>query len=151
MPLPPSVTKVSRDGDVTFTSNVDRAKYSISELSRRALYDIAKFLRKEMILELKKLPGMKRNKRIYNSTQYWVRKKEADLQIGFKHDSWYGAHQELGDRKQPKRGILRNAVYPNIGTIRIITGQYLSAVEDENRLLGLINEGEYTSEEKTDE
>ena len=47
MALPRSVTKVSRDGNVTFTSNVDRAKYSINELSRRALFDIAKFLRKE--------------------------------------------------------------------------------------------------------
>lgn len=151
MALPPSVTKVSRDGNVTFTSNVDRAKYSIRELSRRALFDIAKFLRKEMITELKKLPGMRRHRRPYSSAQYWVRRKETDLQIGFKHDAWYGVHQELGDRKQPKRGILRGAVYPNIGTIRIITGKYLSAVEDENRALGLISEDDYTSEGKMDE
>lgn len=151
MALPKSVTKVSRDGSVTFTSNVDRAKYSINELSRRALFDIAKYVRRLMILELKKLPGMKRSKRIYNSTQYWVRRRETDLQIGFKHDSWYGAHQELGDRSQPKRSVLRNAVYPNVDTIRNITAQYLSAVEDEQRALGLISEGEYSSEGKMDE
>lgn len=151
MSLPPSVTKVSRDGNVTFTSNVDRAKYSIQELSRRALFDIAKYLRKLMIIELKKLPGMKGSKRIYSSAQYWVRKKETDLLIGFKHDSWYGVHQELGDRKQPKRSVLRNAVYPNIDTIRNITAQYLSAVEDEQRALALINEDEYSSEGKMDE
>lgn len=85
MPMPKSVTKVSRDGEVTFTSNVDRVQYSINELSRRALFDIAKYLRREMIIELRKLPGMKRNKRIYSSAQYWVRRKETDLQIGFKH------------------------------------------------------------------
>lgn len=151
MALPPSVTKISRDGNVTFTSNVDRAKYSIQELSRRALFDIAKYLRKLMIIELKKLPGMKRNKRIYNSTQYWVRKRETDLQIGFKHDSWYGVQQELGDRKQPKRNILRNTVYSNIDTIRNITAQYLSAVEDEQRVMDLISEDEYSSEGKMDE
>ena len=140
MALPPSVTKVSRDGNVTFTSNVDRAKYSINELSRRALFDIAKFLRKEMIIELKKLPGMRRSKRIYNSAQYWVRRKETDLLIGFKHGTWYGIQQEFGDRNQP-----------NIATIRLITGKYLSAVEDENRALGLISEDNYTSEGKMDE
>lgn len=151
MALPPSVTKVSRDGNVTFVSNVDRAQYAINELCRRALFDIAKYIRKLMIIELKKLPGMKGSKRIYNSAQYWVRRKESDLLIGFKHDSWYGAHQELGDRKQPKRSVLRNAVYPNVDTIRNITAQYLSAVEDENRALGLISEDDYTSEGKMDE
>lgn len=151
MALPPSVTKVSRDGNVTFTSNIDRVNYSINELSRRALFDIAKYLRKKMIIELKKLPGMKKHKRIYNSAQYWVRRKETDLQIGFKHGTWYGVQQEFGDRKQPKRSILRNVVYPNVDQIRLITGQYLSAVEDENRALGLISEDDYTSEGKMDE
>lgn len=150
MPMPKSVTKVSKNG-ITFTSNVDKAQYTIQELSRRALFDVAKFLRKEMIKELKKLPGMKGSKRIYNSTQYWVRKQEGDLQIGFKHSGWYGMQQELGDRKQPKRSILRNTVYNNIDKIRLIEGQYLSAIEDENRALGLINEKEYSSEGKTDE
>ena len=150
MPLPPSVTKVNKDG-ITFVSNVDRAQYTIKELTRRALFDVAKFIRKEMIKELKKMPGMKRHKRIYNSTQYWVRKKEGDLQIGFKHDSWYGVHQELGTRKQPRRNILRNTVFNNIDKIRLIEGQYLSAIENENKALGLINEDEYTSEGKMDE
>lgn len=151
MSLPKSVTKVSRDGKVTFTSNVDQAKYSIQELSRRALFDVAKYLRREMIIELKKLPGMGKHKRIYNSAQYWVRRRETDLQIGFKHNAWYGAHQELGDRKQPKRGILRNSVYPNIDQIRIITGKYLSAINDINLAQGLISEDEYNSEGKMDE
>lgn len=150
MPLPPSVTRVNKDG-ITFVSNVDRAQYTIRELTRRALFDVAKFIRKEMIKELKKLPGMKRHKRIYSSTQYWVRKRECDLQIGFKHDSWYGVHQELGTRKQPRRNILRNTVYNNIDKIRLIEGQYLSYIEKENKVLGLINENEYTSEGKMDE
>ena len=151
MPMPKSVTKVSRDGSVTFTSNVDRVNYSIRELSRKALFDIAKYIRRLMIIELKKLPGMKKHKRIYNSTQYWVRRRENDLQIGFKHNAWYGVQQELGDRNQPKRSILRDTVYKNIDQIRIITGKYLSAVEDENRALGLINEEDYNSEGKMDE
>jgi hypothetical protein len=146
MPMPRSVTRVTRDG-ITFTSNVDRAQYLLVELQRAALRDVAKFLRKRMIEKLKKLPGMKRNKRIYKSTQYWVRRRESDLQIGFKHDTWYGVNQELGTKNQPARGILRGTVFENIDQIRLIEGQYLSAIENENRALGLIDEGEAISDD----
>jgi HK97 gp10 family phage protein len=145
MPMPKSVTKINKDG-VEFVSSVDRANYTIEELSRAALRDVAKLIRKRMIQKLKKLPGMKRSKRIYKSTQYWVRKRETDLQIGFKHDTWYGVHQELGDRNQPARHILRGTVMENIDEIRKIEGQYLSAIEDENKALALIDEKEYVPE-----
>jgi len=82
--MPKSVVKVKKDG-IEYISNVDRTKYTLTELTRAALKDVGKFLRKRMIQELQKLPGMKRNKRIYNSTQYWVRKRDCDLQIGIKH------------------------------------------------------------------
>jgi hypothetical protein len=145
MGLPRSVTRVDRNGGVTFTSNVDRVKYTINELCRAALRDVAKMLRKKMILKLKKLPGMKNNRRIYSSTQYWVRKIEADLQIGMKHDTWYGVQQELGTEKQPKRSVIRDTVFENISSIRNIQAQYLSAIEDEQNALRLINEAEVVS------
>ena len=69
MSVPRSVTRVDRAGGVTFTSNVDRINYTINELCRAALRDVAKVLRKKMILKLKKLPGMKNNRRIYKTTQ----------------------------------------------------------------------------------
>jgi len=144
--MPKSVTKVSKNG-VEFTSNVDRINYTIEELSRAALRDIAKLVRKRMIEKLKKLPGMKKSKRLYRSTQYWVRKWETDLQLGFKHDAWYGARQEMGTHGSPARGILRDTVFENLDDIRIITGQYLSAVEDENRAIGLIDEEEHKGNE----
>lgn len=139
--MPKSVTKIKKDG-IEFISNVDRAKYTIDELSRAALKDVAKLLRKRMIAEFKKLPGMKKAKRPYSSTQYWVRKKECDLQIGVKHDSWYGVNQELGTKGMPKKGIIRETTFNHIEDIRRIEGQYLKAIEDENRALGLINEDE---------
>ena len=145
MPLPKSVVKIKKDG-IEYTSSVDRVKYTLEELSRAALRDVAKLIRKRMIVKLKKLPGMKKNKRLYKSTQYWVRKRETDLQIGFKHNTWYGVMQELGDRNQPARNILRGTVMDNLDEIRKIEGQYLSAVEDENRALGLIDEKEYIPE-----
>lgn len=146
MGLPRSVTRITRDG-VEFTSSVERVQYSINELSRAALRDVAKLVRKRLIQKLRKLPGMKRSKRLMRSTQFWVRKQETDLQIGFKHDSWYGARSELGTHGSPARNILRETVFENIDEIRRIQGQYLSAIEDENRLLGLITEDEQTGNE----
>jgi len=146
MPMPKSVTKIKKDG-VEFVSDVDRANYTIRELTRAALIDTAKFLRKRMLQQIRALKGMKKSKRPYNSTQFWVRKRESDLIIGFKHDSWYGAHSELGDRNQPRRGILRDTVMNNIDQIREIQGKYLSAIEDDVKARSLIDEGEARGDE----
>lgn len=147
MPMPKSVTKYSNKNGVTFTSGVDRANYTIRELSRAALKDVAKVLRKKMIAKLKNLPGMKKNKRLYKSTQYWVRKKETDLQMGFKHNTWYGVHQELGGNNQPKRSVLRDTVFESVDEIQRIEAQYLSAIEDEMKAESLINENEEVGDE----
>lgn len=116
--------------EVSFESKVDQAEYLITELSRAALRDTAKFLRKIIIMDLKKLRGMKRHRRPYN-IQYWVRRKETDLQIGFKHGAWYSVGQELGDKGMRKVGSLRNTTYNNIGQIQSIQAQYLSALNGE--------------------
>lgn len=139
MGVPRSVTRITREG-IEFTSSVDRTKYLLKELQRAALKDTGKLIRKRMLKKLKKLTGMKGAKRPYSSSQFWIRKIEADMQIGFKHDTWYGVQQELGTKKQPKLEILRSTVMENIDDIRRIQGQYLSTIEDENRALGLIDE-----------
>lgn len=141
MPMPKSVTRVKKNG-VKYISNVDRAQYTIKELSRAALKDVAKLVRRRMLDKARKMPGMRKGKRISNAFQYWVRKRETDLIVGIKHDTWYGVEQELGTNNQPKRSILRDTVYENISEIRVIQGKYLSAIENENRALGLINEEE---------
>lgn len=150
MAMPKSVVKVTKDG-VQYTSNVDAVNYTITELTRRALYDTAKFVRREMTQELRKLPGMRKSKRLYRSTQYWVRGRETDLQIGYKHNTWYGANQELGDKNQPARNTLRNAVYPNINKIREIQAQYLSGVADAMAAQALIDESDYISGDDEDD
>ena len=144
MPLPSAKMKINKDG-VKFESNVDAIKYALVELERAALRDTAKFIRKRMIEKLKALSGMKKNKRIYSSSQYWVRKRETDLQIGFKHNTWYGVLQELGDRGQPKRNILRSTVMENIDEIQRIQAQYLSALSQEKP--DIPSEEEYKSPE----
>lgn len=149
MAMPKSVTKINKDG-VQYVSNVDAINYTIEELTRAALRDSAKFIRRKMNDELRKLPGMKRSRRIYRSNQYWVRKRETDLQIGFKHDSWYGAKSELGTDGQPARNVLRNAVYENVDQIREIQSQYLSAITTDSAS-GLIDESEFISPDGEEE
>lgn len=143
MALPNAKMKIDKGG-VRFESNVEAIEYSVIQLTKAALRDTAKFLRKRMLEKFKQLRGLKKSKRLYNSTQYWVRKKENDLQIGLKHDTWYGALAELGDKGQPKRGILRDTVYENIAEIQTIQAQYLSALNDEQP--DIPTEEEYKSE-----
>ena len=85
-----------------------------------------------------KLPGLKKSRRVRGKTsafQYWVLKREGYLQVGIKHGTWYGTQQELGERNQPRRRILRNTVYNNIPTIVEIESKYLSALESEAEAL----------------
>lgn len=146
MGIPKSVVKLSRNG-VEYTSNVDAAKYTIQELTRAALRDVGRFVSRTCNSAAMRLPGVKKSRRVRGKSsafQYWVRKRETDLQVGIKHATWYGTQQELGDRNQPKRGILRNSVYDNIATIVEIESKYLSALESEAAALRLIeSEGDY--------
>lgn len=147
MANPPSGMKITKDG-ITYQSAVDRTRYTIRELSRAALRDVGRYVVRECRSVSLRRPHLGRltvKSRFYGregAFSYWVRKKETDLQVGIKHNTWYGVLQELGDGGQPPRGILRAAVQENIHQIRLIEGHYLSAVEDENRALGLIDEEE---------
>lgn len=147
MANPPSGMKITKNG-VVYKSNVDRVKYTIRELSRAALRDVGKYIVRQTRVASLARPHMGRKTvryRFYGkggAFSYWVRKRETDLLVGIKHDTWYGALQELGEKNQPQKSILTNAVQKNIDEIRRIEGHYLSAIEDENRALGLIDEEE---------
>lgn len=145
MSIPKSVIRFKK-GDVVYTSSVDRAQYTIRELTRAALRDVGKYVSRICNSEAMKLPGLKKSRRVRGRTsafQYWARKQECDLQVGIKHGTWYGEQQELGTKNQPKRGILRNSVYNNIPKIVEIESKYLSALESEAQALALISEEEY--------
>src|SRR5690554_8036316 len=80
MPMPKSVTKVKKGG-VEYTSNVDKTQYTIHELTRAALRDVAKFLRRRIKDAVPVDSGtLKKN------VGTWVRKDrstgESRLQIG---------------------------------------------------------------------
>lgn len=134
----PSPVKFTKNG-VEYISQVDRVKYTINELVRAALRDTGKYVCRMTRKQIRRRTG-----KLAKNIQYWVRKKETDLLVGFKPGGFYGIFQELGapERGIPKTGALRNAVYDNIDEIRKIQGVYLSAIDDENKALGLINESE---------
>lgn len=172
MANPPSGLKITKNG-ITYTSNIDRTKYTIKELSRAALRDVGRLIvskvRKRSRLR-NHMSGVVMKSRFYGKDgafSWWVRRRETDMQIGIKHDTWYGVKQELDSgvrppkstvprqrraetqqkkrrKKKPPIGhqILMTAVKESIDDIRRIEGHYLSAIEDENRALGLINDEE---------
>ncbi|MEE0873966.1 MAG: hypothetical protein UIH27_10975 [Ruminococcus sp.] len=79
------------------------------------------------------------------NTQYWVRSRSGDLQVGFKPGGFYGLFQEIGTSKQKKIAALSESTQDNIATIQKIQQQYLSAVGSESAE-SKINEGEYQGE-----
>lgn len=149
MSVPKSVVRF-RKGGVEYTSSVDRASYTILELTRAALRDVGKYLARTANTEAMKLPGLKKSRRVRGRTSTflynvpWAEKGLPHLEVGVKHGTWYGEQQELGTSQQPKRQILRNAAHDNIAQIVEIESKYLSALEDEAEALRLISEEEYT-------
>lgn len=139
MPMPKSVTKIGKDG-VTFTSSVDKIQYTIQELTRAALKDVGKFVTRTARTKIKKKTG-----RLAKNTQYWVKRKDMSLQVGFKPKGWYGIFQEIGTKNAPKQAILYKSVAENIPMIIKIQSQYLSGLEDEAKALALIDESEEES------
>jgi len=132
----PSPIKIKKD-NVEYISNVDRTKYTLEELTRAALKDVGKFICNRTRQKIRRITG-----RVAKNTQYWVRKREGDLQVGFKPGGFYGGFQEIGTSRQPKIGALTQTVMDNIDEIRRIEGEYLQHIEDENKALGLIDENE---------
>ena len=142
MSLPPKVTRINKNG-VYFEESVDRIKYELSELKRAALRDVGIYLcrtfRKNFYSTFKKRKG-----KSGRALQYWARKREQDLQIGWK--STIGFHhglQETGSKTVEQKRLLFKTVHDNVPTIILILSQYLSAMEDDAAALAKISEQEY--------
>lgn len=152
MAAPKSVMKINKNG-VQFTESVDRANYFITELTRAAMKDVARFVLRIVRANVRGISNQTRKMRYAGMRyQYWVRKKECDLQLGIENTArgaetaWWADQSELGTAGQPKRGFLRAAVYDNISMIRTIESQYLSGIETEDE--SLIDEEENDPEEE---
>lgn len=149
MPVPKSVVRFKK-GNVVYTSSVDRASYTILELTRAALRDVGKFLARTANAKAQKLPGLEGHKRVMGRSSTflynvpWAKTGLPHLEVGVKHGTWYGAEQEMGTSNQPRRQILRKSAHENIAKIIEIESKYLSALEDEAAALSLISEEEYS-------
>jgi HK97 gp10 family phage protein len=132
---------------IKYQSNTKQVKYLMSELERAALKESAKFLRKEMKSKIPVDEGI-----LKKNVGTWVKRKDGSLQIGIytrqraKRKGYkYAFHAhlvEFGTKKTRAQPFLRNTVMENIDQLRIIQGQFLKEIEDENRARGLIKEEE---------
>ena len=144
MANPRAGMKISKKDGVTFESNVDHVMFTIEELIHSANRDVGKFISRAVKDELVKnyKPSYTKGQQIKprtgkfliskagKTTQYWARRKELDLQIGFKNYNWM-TQQELGESNYPRLGLLRNAVAKNVNMINNIQSKYLTALNDE--------------------
>jgi hypothetical protein len=143
VPLPPRITRMSRNG-VVFTSDVNRAQYTLQELTRAALRDIGQIMNYTTHREVKKIAGgsLRKTKRPRKAFQYWIRKRETDLIVGIRHNTWYGVDQELGTKGQPKREILRKSLIANVNYMVQIQAKYLKHMENQSEAIRHINEND---------
>jgi hypothetical protein len=135
----PRPVRVTRDG-VEFISNIDRTLYTLTQLEMAALREIGKLIRRRVMEKAKLQMGMKKARRIGRSFQYWARKRDSDLIVGIKHNTWYGVEQEMGTHGHRKKAILVDTVFENIDDIRRIMGVYMAGMEEQNMADGLIGE-----------
>lgn len=82
-------------GKVTYESRIEKAKERIKKKPQNALREIGKIL----VKEIKAITPVKTGN-LRKSVGSWFRKKEGDLQIGFK--AWY-AHLVIFGTKENKR------------------------------------------------
>ena len=148
------------DGHVEFRDFTNQAEYALDQLIALALTDVGKYIcnniRALIRTEFPKMThGRSASKRVFNSYQYWVRKRENDLVVGIKdlqnfptkysrqfrssgeryYDAWYSAGLETGMQgqvKMPRKAYLQNFVYEHVDVIREIESKYLTGINDDN-------------------
>jgi len=146
------VTRINKNG-ITYTSNVEAAKYYIFELSRAALRDVAKFVKRTFrdsfytYFDKKTGNAGKATQSVVLSNKDT---KYPRVEIGLKKSQLkgvYGYEQEFGTSSIPRLGLMSEAVEGNISKIIEIESKYLSALESEAQAMSLVeSEGEYTDE-----
>lgn len=102
----PSVVKIKK-GNVEYTGKVDIAKYTLAELTRRAMIDVGKYVITNVRRNVEKVfPFTRRKKgkkghKLSERYQYWVRKRETDLVLGIENKkegavtAWWADQAEL--------------------------------------------------------
>ena len=151
----PKYTKITRNG-VEYIDGSDRAMYTIAELTRAAMRDVARYIlpkaRRSLYNVLRRVTG-----KAARAIQYWIPRRDkngneaanAVLYLGYKRGiaGFYGSYQEQGVHSQQEARTLFNAVNDNIDEIRKIEAQYLSAINSGDGGESLIDESEDQGED----
>lgn len=114
----PSVMKIKK-GNVEYTGKVDIAKYTIRELTRRALLDVGRYVtynvRKNVQAIFPFTGVIIKKHRASERYQYWVLKKENELLLGVENmkkgakTAWWADQLELDSFVIPPRGNPKRA------------------------------------------
>lgn len=153
MAVPKSVTKIkTKKGEsyIEFVDFSDQVDYYLFELTRRALNDVAKFIKKlwtqnyyNKFVKRTGKAGKSLSSVVYSKKDTTHPRVSVGLKTG-KVDGFYAYFQEFGTSKTPRLGILQNTVKDNIATIVEIESKYLSGLSGEAESLNSqINEEEY--------
>jgi len=154
LPTPKSVVKINKDG-VKYESFADQNQYYLFELTRAALRDVGKFVRKmfnQKYYETFQKKTGKGGKAI--KVKVWSSKNTQypRVSVGWKKgraDGFYSWFQEVGTKgqnPQTRHAILQKVVSENINEIIKIESQYLSGIGSEKD----IDETEFDIEEGTE-
>lgn len=151
MPTPKSQIKINNNG-VTYESNLDACEYYIFELTRAALRDVAKYVRRKFkdsyyshFDRHSGNAGRALSAKVFSSKSTKYPRVDIGLKTG-RVAGFYAFFQEFGTKNGiPKLGLLQRAVHDNIDEIIKIESQYLSGLESEAE--SLIDEEEYEIEE----
>ena len=156
MAAPRTVVKIDKQG-VHYESGLDQCEYYIHELTRAALRDVGKFVKREFRTRYyswaKKRSGdagRATSAKIYSSPYTESPRIEIGLKKG-KVDGFYAYFQEFGTSNGiPKLALLQRSVEENIQTIIEIESKYLTGLEGEAEAL-LPGEEEIEIEEDDEE
>lgn len=107
---------------VTFESNLDKITEKVQEKPYRVLNVIGQYLVKEIRPKTKKRQG---GGLLRKSLSYWARKKEKDLQIGFKI---FYSHFVYDRNTDPMKPVVVNY----IDEIQSLIGQALDEIRSES-------------------
>lgn len=158
----PSVMKIKK-GEVVFESKCDIAKYTIQELTRRAMMDVGRYVIYNVRKDLRSIFPFTKHKRASERYQYWVPKKEGELVLGIENTkkgaktAWWadqleqdkfvvpanakrnagGTTSGLGSANSPRRHLMETFVKKHVDKIVEIESQYLEKINNEDAAVAL--------------
>lgn len=105
----PSVVKIKK-GNVEYTGKVDIAKYTLRELTRRAMMDVGRYVTYNVRKNLISIFPVTKSHRASERYQYWVPKKENYCVLGIENrkkgavTAWWADQLEMDSFVVPPKG-----------------------------------------------